>query len=269
MVYARSRGRLKKLLGRFALTIVLGAATRVGVAWWGVVKSPGPVVIGRGSSPNGGDLAIFVSRSSPMRASRLCLILGNTDRITFSTDSSHPDELVHAGSRWGRFTLGAVPRLSATQAAQVDGGGAVLVREDAAGWPMLALWAAGGSADAAYADKRTTPLLEVTRKNIDGKVLPYRPIWPGFAVNSVVFAGVWAVLLVSASLLSRTVDSARRRARQRQGRCEGCGFELRDSAGDVCPECGRERRAAGNRNQATGKLSPREHTEGTEKSTED
>ena len=60
-----------------------------------------------------------------------------------------------------------------------------------------------------------------------------RPIWPGFAMNTVFDAGVlW--LLVAAPF------ALRRRRRIKRGLCPKCAYDLRgrDSASHTCPECG-------------------------------
>jgi hypothetical protein len=63
-------------------------------------------------------------------------------------------------------------------------------------------------------------------------LLPYYPIWPGFALNTLFYAalawGVWQVPL-----------AMRRRSRRRAGKCARCGYDLRATpAGSPCPECG-------------------------------
>ena len=64
------------------------------------------------------------------------------------------------------------------------------------------------------------------------KRLPVRPIWPGFAVNTVFYAALlW--------LLTLGPFTARRIIRHRRGLCIQCGYDLRGSP-DTCPECGTE-----------------------------
>ena len=59
--------------------------------------------------------------------------------------------------------------------------------------------------------------------------LPWRPIWPGFVVNTLLFAAaVWVLFAVPLGV--------RRIIRARGGRCPQCGYPA--GASGVCPECG-------------------------------
>lgn len=69
--------------------------------------------------------------------------------------------------------------------------------------------------------------------------LPLMPMWPGFGLAVVMWAAVaWG----SWAGVSSGWGAARGWWRRRGGRCAGCGYEVRALA--VCPECGRENRAA-------------------------
>ena len=62
--------------------------------------------------------------------------------------------------------------------------------------------------------------------------LPIKPIWSGFAINTILYAAIlW--------LLSLCPSATRRLIRRKRGRCIKCGYDLRGhSGGEVCPECG-------------------------------
>ena len=60
-------------------------------------------------------------------------------------------------------------------------------------------------------------------------VLPLRPIWPGFAINTVFYAVVLWLLFAGPLVL-------RRRRRIRRGLCPKCAYPVGTS--DVCTECG-------------------------------
>ncbi|HYE61169.1 MAG TPA: hypothetical protein VD997_04165 [Phycisphaerales bacterium] len=63
--------------------------------------------------------------------------------------------------------------------------------------------------------------------------LPLRPLWPGFAVDTLVYACLWAgVLGVGGAWV--------RRRRVKRGVCAECCYPV---VGGVCPECGRGGRA--------------------------
>jgi hypothetical protein len=76
-----------------------------------------------------------------------------------------------------------------------------------------------------------------------GGSVPLRPIWPGFAVNTVLYAIILWLLICGPFI-------ARRLIRIKRGRCPKCGYDLRgqppeDGAGaGRCPECGWGRQAA-------------------------
>ena len=64
-------------------------------------------------------------------------------------------------------------------------------------------------------------------------VLPLKPLWPGFAINTVFCACILWLLFAGALVL-------RRRRRLRCGPCPKCAYDLRKRPSDssVCPECG-------------------------------
>ena len=62
-------------------------------------------------------------------------------------------------------------------------------------------------------------------------VLPLRPIWLGFAINTIFYAALlW--------LLTLGPFTARRMIRRKRGRCLKCGYDLRGADHEACPECG-------------------------------
>ncbi len=64
------------------------------------------------------------------------------------------------------------------------------------------------------------------------RMLPLRPIFPGFLINTLFYALVlW--LLWSAPFVTR------RLIRRRRGNCIRCGYDLRHAEHAACPECGR------------------------------
>jgi hypothetical protein len=61
------------------------------------------------------------------------------------------------------------------------------------------------------------------------KGLPYRPIWPGFAINTIFYAAIlWVVWF--------TPGMVRRRIRRRRGLCPACAYPI--GLSPVCTECG-------------------------------
>ena len=63
----------------------------------------------------------------------------------------------------------------------------------------------------------------------DQRLIPLCPIWPGFAINTLFYAGVLWMLCCGPFALRRMI-------RRRRGRCPQCGYPIGQSP--VCTECG-------------------------------
>jgi len=61
------------------------------------------------------------------------------------------------------------------------------------------------------------------------RALPLRPLLPGFAVNTLLYAAVLWVVFGGPFALRRMI-------RHRRGQCEGCAYPIGTS--EVCTECG-------------------------------
>jgi len=115
--------------------------------------------------------------------------------------------------------------------------------EYASGWPAFSLryygpiYLVGAESSGVYDESQMTGYFHPTlpwKMVMRGyrSEFPCRPIWPGFAINTVLYAVIlW--------LLALGPVTARRMIRRRRGRCIRCGYNLRGhSEDDVCPECG-------------------------------
>jgi len=69
-------------------------------------------------------------------------------------------------------------------------------------------------------------------ERFSARVLPLDPVPSGLAINGAAWTGAWLVPLLGVAI-------GRRGMRRVRGRCPACGYDLRGSTGDVCPECGR------------------------------
>ncbi|MGI9014366.1 MAG: hypothetical protein ACR2GY_08970 [Phycisphaerales bacterium] len=71
-------------------------------------------------------------------------------------------------------------------------------------------------------------------RSFNPRALPLRPIWPGFAINVLLYGLLWWLLL-------RMIAGFRSLRRARRGCCHACGYSRKGIAGDArCPECGCE-----------------------------
>jgi hypothetical protein len=73
------------------------------------------------------------------------------------------------------------------------------------------------------------------------RLLPFRPVWPGFAINTIFYAALLWVLW-------RVPGKIRRLVRIRRGCCPACGYKIAPGVGNKCSECGHAlspRRGAG------------------------
>ncbi len=67
-------------------------------------------------------------------------------------------------------------------------------------------------------------------------VIPLRPIWPGFAINTLFYTAILWPLICGPFAL-------RRHPRRKRGLCVTCGYDLRGNLSHGCPECGWRREA--------------------------
>ncbi|MCH7849165.1 MAG: hypothetical protein IIB53_12465 [Planctomycetes bacterium] len=126
------------------------------------------------------------------------------------------------------------------------------------GWPMRALYCSTSAHELAY----TTDGGEVLAAGSEGKIdqgielsperfavsssplrvstwraLPLRPLWPGFAVNTIIYAVILWLLTFCPFTLRRCI-------RRKHGQCTKCGHDLRGADHPACPECGHGRECA-------------------------
>ncbi len=64
------------------------------------------------------------------------------------------------------------------------------------------------------------------------RIIPLRPLWPGFAVDLVIYGLAWRLIIAACALI-------RRWRRRGAGLCQKCRYNLAGlPAGALCPECG-------------------------------
>ncbi len=92
------------------------------------------------------------------------------------------------------------------------------------GWPLLSLAHMPGAKSSL--NVRPTRLL-INRSSTP----PLRPLWPGFAVNTIFYAAFLWLLIPGPFALRRFI-------RVKRGLCPACAYDLRHGEHDACPECG-------------------------------
>ena len=229
---------MKRRLFKLVLFLILGAVVNIVVAWWlalaidihkGSFTSNYRKIDPAESSVRG---ILFVARFSEPGAVCLISYVGRPRHGPYeSVLGGIPEELV---DDWARrqmlpWILGdALWPAQATDRRELD----------ARGWPLLSFWCVS-------AKRRTfsvvqaeggIPLPERWVREHDRRwmritTLPYRPIYFGLTFNTIFYATLlW--------LLTLAPFTARRMIRRKRGRCIKCGYDLRGTEHEKCPECG-------------------------------
>lgn len=118
--------------------------------------------------------------------------------------------------------------------------------DESAGWPMRALrgqtW--DGYDPKSHKEVSATPgmivwrnpFVYLTKTRSVPILLPYSPIWKGFAVDTLLFAGMLFAFRTVYLIVVRAMRSKR-------NQCPQCGYPLHMKGRDGCPECGWNRAA--------------------------
>lgn len=219
---------------RTAIFLLLGAIVNVGVAWWlgwRVLYQPGSLQITNEPMEPGefvpqefrnellGPAGLSISRTRQFGADHVQVHKGTTmrwaDQPVIPLDTLWP--------HWGPLA-GREPREIYESMTNPIG-------HTARGWPMVSMWCAfergthGPVQGGIHLGHKQTPDTFI----VTDLVLPLRPIWTGFAVNTAFYASLaWILVAVPAAW--------RRRRRIRRGLCGACAYPRGTSP--VCTECG-------------------------------
>ena len=158
---------------------------------------------------------------------------GSMDRETALWAEHRPPHFQKAPYWFGQHRYGLGRHQS-----RVGAGNSMTVLD--AGWPCYALWGLIWEWAVPPEPGLHSPLLshsfQLRRGFVAGhwrepRLIPLRPIWPGFAVNTLVYAVlvvvVWFAVRAGYQYLTRS----------RRGLCPKCGYPRGESA--VCSECGK------------------------------
>ena len=115
-------------------------------------------------------------------------------------------------------------------------------------WPFLARTRAGWPLPALHGEQRAglissgrvltwqygtaVPCPTFGKPSASDAILPFRPLWPEFAINTIFYAAILWLPFAPFQL--------RRYVRVKRGHCIKCGYDLRGAEHGACPECGVE-----------------------------
>src|SRR5436190_14311759 len=99
-----------------------------------------------------------------------------------------------------------------------------------AGWPLRSFETGASTGYTRPPTIRPTHAWVMTVGPGDLRWIPYRPIWPGFAINTIFYATILWLPFAGFRFV-------RRRIRARRGLCPACAYPIGTS--DVCTECGK------------------------------
>ncbi|MEE8154336.1 MAG: hypothetical protein V3T53_05190 [Phycisphaerales bacterium] len=207
---------MKRRLTKLVVFLLLGAVVNVAVAWGaGVSNDLYTALTTRGQTVNDERLGWLEARNDGTASTRL-----TSWHIPLIDDPTLP------------AAPEVMPYWSKMQPPYQDW------RIMAHGWPLRTLWydmnalwkkAPGSIAGGGF----RMPVLWYHHR-FSKPALPLRPIWPGFAINTIFYAVVlW--------LLTLAPLTARRLIRRKRGACIRCGYDLRGDFSAGCPECGWQR----------------------------
>lgn len=214
---------MKKWPAKIVVLLIIGAVVNVAVAWGIVLWTP--------QEPRGPGMAVLLNQIDWPRQA--------------PADWPAPQRQ-NSGRTWGLSAIQTMAHVLPLDAPRspgaVSGWGMSLFQ---AGWPSRCIEARSDTVNYAGvipkanlrpAVKLPEALHFLRVREARYRVLPLRPIWPGFAINTAFYAAIlW--------LLTFGSFTARRIIRRKQGRCINCGYDLRGTAQMICSECGYEVRA--------------------------
>ena len=239
---------MKRRLVKIVLFLFLGAVVNVAVAWgcalWsadGQIYEIEPVDENRRPNTVDDDLLAWLEERQWVITEDQIVTFG--DLTTFGY--YRRELFVLSRSRFppegpGGFSGGLYP--------------AEFLRHTSAGWPLLSLdgeewiasyevrweWMKDGSAwNTEPYDTKWVRYVEVPVDQYGlglmpmPRPIPFRPVWPGYAINTIFYAAILWMLTLGPS-------TARRIIRRKRGHCIKCGYDLRGAGHEVCPECGVE-----------------------------
>jgi len=222
----RANMMLRRIFQRILLFLLLGAILNIALAW--IIE----IVVDK-TRPLSVENRLRITEGSTLHDVETFARWGATDhssawtRLPVEVPWRRMEGNEDILNRWPDFSEPLENFRNGTQQAEIRNAGL-------RGWPMLALWGetrwyvqanGNSSANEAHGSLR----LPATRSS--SFIFPLRPLWPGFAINTVFYA---AVLWLPFAAFGRI----RRRRRIKRGLCVRCGYPIAPGRSAACSECG-------------------------------
>ena len=218
---------MKRWTLRISLMLILGVVTTVGVAW-GLAVGPRPNL-------EGGKL-VFTA-TTPVWYGGYYAQAGAREIHWFPLwlNPERSVDLVEKELRAGAEVIDPSfwSRVNAFDATFLEDNWFsedLLVVDESYGWPGYAL-EFSFSIEPDRSDDSLWTLHHGAWNIAEGLYLPVRPIFPGFIINTVLYAAIWFVLIFGWRAHLRLV-------RRWQGYCPMCKYDVRGDMEQGCPECG-------------------------------
>lgn len=238
---------VKRWIFRIVLFVFLGAVVNVAVAWGFAIGLPLYTLSGptERNSSTGDQVPYWIveqlQRTGAMRYVWLYMVYDFDDAPGTYLDIFPKIEPVDLYNRpnWSQVDY--------SNPAQEYHEHWVYFIEDARGWPLLSMSSFTAMGVDPLGEKllfetsggfsvpdslRSQPLYEdIEEEWFNRPIIPLSPIWPGFAINTIIYAViVW--------ILWSSMFATRNFMRNKRGLCIKCGYDLRGTEHEVCPECG-------------------------------
>ncbi len=223
---------MKRRLFKLVVFLMLGAVVNVAVAWGCALwVDRGQAKIAAGRTLQG---YIWVVRRGSARGAEFVLWVrtyGDIE-VAFPGEGNWPPDLIPSWSTISHEIDPAGPKIYGSQTQM----------QDARGWPMLSMrctFLRARSGVGVRTRREVVGGLEMPPRIWTGgsvryrkdRALPYIPIALGFVVNTLLYAAFIGLPIAGRS-------AGRRVIRRKRGHCINCGYDLRGTEHEVCPECG-------------------------------
>ena len=231
---------MKRWVTRLVVLLLLGAIVNVAVAWgmrlWSELHRYGSILVTRDEVP-GELLPPIVWRFGPeLRFARITLVGPGLEENWFFITAGDQEAFSRLGSPYSRADLTSHRFVSVTMIERLRQGLWVQghLVDVRAGWPARAFSGRYYSNSRSKNSERVIHLPDWIIQTTRGESrfdLPIKPIWTGFAINTLFYAAIlW--------LLTFGPFAVRRFVRNKRGHCIKCGYDLGHADHRACPECG-------------------------------